>query len=125
MQVLNERMKNRGQGGFTLIELLVVIAILAVLSGAAIIGIGSIRTNAQKTACKSDLDTVSTAAEAVVIDTNATALPTMAALISANYIKKGIAAGDVTIGGNVNAMTFAAAAGGKYNAGTVTACNTP
>ena len=39
MNMIESRMEKRGQGGFTLIELLVVVAILAVLGGAAIIGI--------------------------------------------------------------------------------------
>ncbi|MCZ7628337.1 MAG: prepilin-type N-terminal cleavage/methylation domain-containing protein [Microthrixaceae bacterium] len=60
--MIKTRMEQRGQGGFTLIELLVVIAILAELAGGRIIGIGAMRTNAQKTACKSDKDTVETAA---------------------------------------------------------------
>lgn len=54
----------RGQGGFTLIELLVVIAILAILAGAAIVGVGAMRKNARKTACQSDRDTIQTAFEA-------------------------------------------------------------
>lgn len=54
----------RGQGGFTLIELLVVVAILAILAGAAIVGVGAMRNNARATACKSDRDTIQTALEA-------------------------------------------------------------
>ena len=68
MNMIANRMENRGQGGFTLIELLVVVAILAVLSGAAIIGIGAMRTNATDTVCESDQDTLATAAEAALID---------------------------------------------------------
>ena len=54
--------------GFTLIELLVVIAILAVLAGVAVIGIGTMRDNAKKQVCKTDQDTLETAAEAWLID---------------------------------------------------------
>ncbi len=64
MDKFNERVRMRGQGGFTLIELLVVIAILAVLGGAVVIGIGALRGNAEEEACKTDRETIETAAEA-------------------------------------------------------------
>ena len=66
--MIENRKAMAGQGGFTLIELLVVIAILAVLGGAAIIGIGQLRENAKKQVCKTDAETLSTAAEAWLID---------------------------------------------------------
>ena len=64
MDKFNERVRMRGQGGFTLIELLVVIAILAVLGGAVVIGIGALRGNAEEEVCKTDKETIETAAEA-------------------------------------------------------------
>lgn len=121
MNMIKTRMEQRGQGGFTLIELLVVIAILAVLAGAAIIGIGAMRTNAQKTACKSDKDTVETAAEAFRIDNENSGYSTLGDLITADYIKKGITGADFTIDASTGAAT--AVAGNKYDAATVAACN--
>jgi prepilin-type N-terminal cleavage/methylation domain-containing protein len=64
MNMIEKRKAMRGQSGFTLIELLVVIAILAVLGGAAIIGIGALRDNAETVVCDNDAATVETAAEA-------------------------------------------------------------
>lgn len=122
MNMIKSRMEQRGQGGFTLIELLVVVAILAVLAGAAIIGIGAMRTNAQKTACKSDKDTVETAAEAYKVDTQKNTYDTLAQLIASDYVKKGLTTGDFTINANTGEAT-AGTAGGKYDSATVTACN--
>jgi prepilin-type N-terminal cleavage/methylation domain-containing protein len=64
MNMIEKRKAMRGQSGFTLIELLVVIAILAVLGGAAIIGIGALRSNAELQTCKTDKETIDLAAEA-------------------------------------------------------------
>jgi prepilin-type N-terminal cleavage/methylation domain-containing protein len=112
MNMIESRMEQRGQGGFTLIELLVVIAILAVLAGAAILGIGAMRTNAKKTACKADLDTISTAAEAYKIDTELE--PTVASLAAANYIKKQKAGFTVTSSGGVYVAVYADGPADKY-----------
>ncbi len=123
MKMIEDRKAMAGQGGFTLIELLVVIAILAVLAGAAIIGIGAMRTNAQKTACKSDMDTVEVAAEAYAIDENTDGFQTQQ-LLDSDYIKKGIEGADFTInwaGSDIASVT--AVAGNKFNAATVAECN--
>lgn len=73
MNIIEKKKRQMGQGGFTLIELLVVIAILAVLAGLAVIGIGAMRSNATTQACKADMDTLETAAEAYVVNSpNAT-----------------------------------------------------
>ncbi len=68
MNMIEKRKAMAGQGGFTLIELLVVIAILAVLGGAAIIGIGAMRENAENRVCEVDAKTLKTAAHAAVIE---------------------------------------------------------
>ena len=70
MNMIEKRKAMAGQGGFTLIELLVVIAILAVLGGAAIIGIGAMRENATDRVCEVDAKTLKTAAHAAVIENN-------------------------------------------------------
>lgn len=60
--------KKKNNKGFTLIELIIVIAILAILVG--IVGMASIRyvEKSRKSADEQTLDSVSTAAQAVIID---------------------------------------------------------
>lgn len=88
-QMIKSRMAQRGQGGFTLIELLVVVAILAILIGVAVVGVGAMRDNANKSACKADRDTVETAAMAWRIS-NPSATTTVASLAAGTspYLKK-------------------------------------
>jgi len=89
MNIIEKKKRQMGQGGFTLIELLVVIAILAVLAGLAVIGIGAMRDNANKQACKTDKDTAETAAQAwLVDDANNYANLNLTALTTAKYLKK-------------------------------------
>lgn len=83
------RRRMRGQGGFTLIELLVVVAILAVLGGAVIIGVGGLRGSATDVTCKTDKETVETAAEAYLV-ANSNVAPgsvTVQNLLDANLLK--------------------------------------
>lgn len=88
MNMIESRMEQRGQGGFTLIELLVVVAILAVLGGAAIIGIGAMRGSAEKEVCSTDKETIETALEAEKLATNDTAYATaMSDLTGPGYLK--------------------------------------
>ena len=77
MKMIENRKAMAGQGGFTLIELLVVIAILAVLAGAAVIGIGAMRGNAEDQVCSVDKKTLETAAEAYALDPAAPATNTV------------------------------------------------
>ena len=51
-------------GGFTLIELLIVIVILGVLAGIVVFAVGNARSDSATSACKADVKTVNTAAEA-------------------------------------------------------------
>ena len=88
MKFIESRKRMRGQGGFTLIELLVVIAILAVLGGAAIIGIGALRGNAEVEVCKTNRETIATAAEAYKLSSATNVYPAdTAALVSEGLIK--------------------------------------
>jgi len=64
MQFINDRRAMRSQSGFTLIELLVVIAILGILAGVVVFAIGGVTDNGQAAACKVELRTLRTAAQA-------------------------------------------------------------
>lgn len=91
MNMIEKRKAAAGQSGFTLIELLVVIAILAVLGGAAIIGIGAMRSNATKQVCKTDKKTIETAAEAWALDTDSAATTAdQSVLVAGGYLKTSI-----------------------------------
>jgi prepilin-type N-terminal cleavage/methylation domain-containing protein len=50
--------------GFTLVELLVVIVILGILAAVVVFAVGGTTENAQKNACKAELNTVESAVEA-------------------------------------------------------------
>jgi len=113
MRSLNERMKARGQGGFTLIELLVVIAILAILGGAAVIGIGSMRDNAKNQTCKTEKATIETALEARDVDKNVVGTSTIANATTDGYLKK-VTDTDWTVTHGANGYSVSPAAGGKY-----------
>ena len=104
MNMIEKRKANAGQGGFTLIELLVVIAILAILGGAAIIGIGALRTNAADNACKTNKETVELAAEAQKTATNSATYATDIAGLG-TYLKKAPATGTYAIDSATGAVT--------------------
>lgn len=88
--MIESRKANMGQGGFTLIELLVVVAILAVLGGAAVIGIGQLRSSSKAQVCKTEAETVETAAHAYVVaenDPSVTDGATIADLVTEGYLR--------------------------------------
>lgn len=87
MNIIEKKKRQMGQGGFTLIELLVVIAILAVLAGLAVIGIGAMRDNANKTSCKADADTLETAVAAYRVESN-DVNPTVQSLLNSKLLKR-------------------------------------
>ena len=117
------RNRMRGQGGFTLIELLVVIAILAVLGGAVVIGIGSLRGSAQKEACKTDKSSVETAAEAYRVAENP-ATPgsvTVTDLVTKGYLKsKNSPANNFDLSYDTTTQDYSATPKGKYAGVTCT-----
>jgi prepilin-type N-terminal cleavage/methylation domain-containing protein len=63
------RAGRKRQGGFTLIELLVVIAVLAILAAVVVLNLLGVDKSATSTACKTDLQTVQSAADAYRNDT--------------------------------------------------------
>ena len=115
MNMIEKRKAMAGQGGFTLIELLVVIAILAILAGAAIVGIGAMRDNAKKSACKSERDTVETALEALDVSNGTAGTSTIDGAKSDGYLKKANST-DWTVTWSTNGGYVAApASGGKFS----------
>ena len=96
-------MKN-AQSGFTLIELLIVIVIIGILSAVVVFSVRGINNNSATNACKSDVNTVSSAVEAYYAQnkaypavTTSTALAT--SLIAASLIKTTPTYGDSTKAG--------------------------
>jgi len=72
--------------GFTLIELLIVIIVLGILAGIVVFGVGTFRNDAQVSACKADVKTVSVASDAYNASTGSFA-GDIPALVTAKYLK--------------------------------------
>jgi len=119
MEKFNERVRMRGQGGFTLIELLVVIAILAVLGGAVVIGIGALRGNAEEEVCKTDKETIETAAEAAKTATGSSTYLSVSQLVAGGYLKNKNNP-DANFSINTTTGEVTPTAGGKYAGVTCT-----
>jgi general secretion pathway protein G len=63
--VLNSiRTKQANDEGFTLIEMLIVIVVLGVLAGITVFGVSTFKGDSETAACKADVKTVATAAQA-------------------------------------------------------------
>ena len=75
------------EAGFTLVELLVVIVILGILSAVAVFAVGGITDKGKSSACKADVSTVAAASEAYFVP-NAGYAPSMAALVTAKYLRQ-------------------------------------
>ena len=80
----------RSDSGFTLVELLIVIVILGVLTGIVVFAVGAFTDRGEVAACRADMKTVQTAAEAyrAQVGTYATAIAGGATtLVGAGYLK--------------------------------------
>jgi prepilin-type N-terminal cleavage/methylation domain-containing protein len=108
------RRRMRGQGGFTLIELLVVVAILAVLGGAVIIGVGSLRGNAKAEVCKTDKQTVETAIQAYNVSNPNATLTALSQLTGTGLLKKNYNATDWVLQADNETVKNSTATGAKY-----------
>jgi prepilin-type N-terminal cleavage/methylation domain-containing protein len=76
----------RGEHGFTLVELLIVIVVLGILSGVVLFGVARFRGDATLAACKSDVATVTLAADAYQAQTGNYPAD-VAALVTGQYLK--------------------------------------
>jgi prepilin-type N-terminal cleavage/methylation domain-containing protein len=114
-----ERLRDKrevGEGGFTLIELLIVIVILGILAAIVVFSVTGINNTSAQSACKADVATVNTAAEAYYAQNGAPA-GTIGALVSAGLLHADSTwttalPGAVTIGTGANAITVTYATGG-------------
>lgn len=88
LQTMQQRVRaaRENDKGFTLIELLIVIVILGVLAGIVVLSINAIQDKGQTAACKTDLKTVQTAAEAAYANTGSYPVA-VADLVSAGVLK--------------------------------------
>jgi len=66
------RRRHSGQRGFTLIELLVVIAVLAILAAIVVFNVTGVSDKGKTSACKTDLHSAQTAADAFYNANNGT-----------------------------------------------------
>lgn len=72
--------------GFSLIELLVVIVILGVLASVAVLGVSGVSSKGNTAACKTDIATIQTAADAYFVQFN-TGAPDLPTLVSAGLLR--------------------------------------
>ena len=88
-RMLRRRLEASREAGFTLIELLIVIVILGVLAGIVVFAVGGINDSSKVSACKSDVKTVETAAEAFYAQASPHAYAAdIPALVTANVLKQ-------------------------------------
>lgn len=105
---IHEARKN--ESGFTLIELLMVIIILGVLSGIVVFAVNGIQDRGAESACKTDVKTVSVAAEAAYAQ-NEEYPTTMTLLVSSGFLHQ--PATDVEYAATATAITTLQGAAGS------------
>lgn len=90
--------------GFTLIELLIVIVVLGILSGIVVFGVARFRSDSATAACKADVSTVSTAADAY--DASTGNYPSdIRVLVREKYLKSAPASGDYSFDPDAKTVT--------------------
>jgi len=76
-----------GEKGFTLVELLVVVAILGTLAGVVALNVTNFLGQGETEACETEVDIVQAAVVAYMAGNDGT-VPTVAELVTANYLMK-------------------------------------
>jgi prepilin-type N-terminal cleavage/methylation domain-containing protein len=94
------RTKQANDEGFTLVEMLIVIVVLGVLAGITVFGIATFRDDAEAAACDASVKTVSTAVDAYRAKNSA--IPSLAQLVAADYIKEAPAGVSISAAGVVS-----------------------
>ena len=110
--VRNQNTHQPADEGFTLIELLIVIVILGILAAVVVFSVAGVNDQGQKSACQSDVATVTTAGEAYLAQ-NTSHLPaaTMDVLSTGGFLQGDSAKHD---------YTFTAASGSTPASYTIT-----
>jgi prepilin-type N-terminal cleavage/methylation domain-containing protein len=122
----NRLERRRQEDGFTLIELLIVIVILAVLAAIVVFSVTGINNNSKTSACKADLNSINTAAEAYYAQNNSAAAhmggTATNTLVGAGFLHNdGSISGDTKTGSGYT-VTFTPGSGtGANAAGNATA----
>lgn len=115
------------EGGFTLIELLIVIVILGILAAIVVFAVSGITDRGTKSACASDRESVTAAAEAYFAKTNPGVYSTdISGLVAANLLHSSASISGATLTGNgyTVAYTYNGATTPPTVVGTLTAGGT-
>lgn len=80
-------LRQDGEGGFTLIELLITIVILGILSAIVVFSVGGLADRGNSSACKTNVATISTAAEAARANGTTAAYPATITAMVPLYLK--------------------------------------
>jgi len=117
--------KMRQEEGFTLIELLIVIIILGVLAAIVVFSVSGVKDRGDLSACKADVNTIQTAAEAFYAAKTPPAYPTsMADLKAGGFIRQSVDPKEVVIAWSAGAPpVFTATAGEPGKVATPNGCS--
>ncbi len=99
--------RHTDQEGFTLIELLIVVVILGILAAIVVFSVTGVNNTSKVSACKTDIKTIDTAAEAYFAQ-NSTNPATMAALVTGGFLHTSSSTGASTVPGTSTDPNLAA-----------------
>lgn len=108
---LGGRVTDEPDDGFTLIELMIVMVVLGILAGIVILKVGTVREDAIRSSCASDIRTLATANLAYAASHDGENAPTIQALIDGDYIKSAPQSGVTFANGETNPASAAGCTG--------------